>query len=57
VVSALNALIELNASQIEALEKADHSKLFSLDKELELSFGRKERAFGALRQHKRDHGC
>jgi hypothetical protein len=28
-----------------------------LDRELELAIGEKERLFGALRQHREEHGC
>jgi len=32
-------------------------KLLALDSELELKFGEKEHAFGALQQHTKEHGC
>jgi hypothetical protein len=57
VSAALSAVTELMKRQLEALKVADHHKMFALDRELENSFGRKERAFGALRQHRKDHGC
>ena len=43
--------------QLDALVNRDYAKLMAADKELELLIGRKERAFGALRQHTQEHGC
>ena len=54
---ALERVIVLTRQQIEALKAADHARLMSLDKDLELTFGEKERHFGALRQHRTEHGC
>ena len=53
----LKQIAELLERQIRALAANDQDKLLKLDKELELAFGDKERAFGALRQHKIEHGC
>jgi hypothetical protein len=54
---ALQRLIDLTKKQIDALHANDQQRLTALDKELELAFGEKERCFGALWQHMRDHGC
>jgi hypothetical protein len=53
----LQKVIELTQGQIECLAKNDQSTLTVLDKKLEQMFGEKERAFGALRQHSKEHGC
>lgn len=55
--SHLQALIEITKQQIEALQANDHTRLIALDKNLEKMFGKKERSFGALRQHTKEHGC
>jgi len=39
------------------LFRGDSEKYLHLDKELELTFGEKERAVGALRQHIKEHKC
>ncbi len=53
----LQSLIDLTKQQIDALSVNDQSRLLTLDKHLEKKFGEKERAFGALRQHTKEHGC
>ena len=53
----LQRLIDLTENQIRALAENDHQALLHLDKELEMAFGAKERAFGALREHTKEHGC
>lgn len=55
--SVLQRLIDLTQHQIEAVEVNDQSKLMALDKDLETTFGEKERAFGALREHTKEHKC
>ena len=34
-----------------------NGRWLAVDKEIELELGEKERALGALRQHREDHGC
>lgn len=53
----LQALIEITKQQIEALQANDQARLIALDKNLEKIFGEKERSFGALRQHTKEHRC
>jgi hypothetical protein len=51
----VKSLIE---AQIRVLrETGSQSKLLELDKELEIAFGNKERCFGALSEHTKEHGC
>lgn len=54
---ALQQIIDITTQQIGALKKGDQALLLALDKELEKTFGEKERSFGALRQHTEEHGC
>ena len=53
----LSKIRELTAEQIKLLKAGDQAKLIALDKELEVIFGDKEKAFGALQQHTSEHGC
>lgn len=53
----LEAIAAKNMDQVHALRHGDQSKLMQLDKEVEELIGKKERTFGALRQHTADHGC
>ena len=53
----LDEIIAVNKLQIEALKSSDLRKLLKHDKELELLIGKKERVFGALHQHTKEHGC
>jgi hypothetical protein len=53
----LEAIAAKNMEQVHALRDRDQSKLMQLDKEVEELIGKKERTFGALRQHTAEHGC
>lgn len=53
----LQQIIDITKRQIDALHDGDQARLLALDKRLETTFGEKERAFGALRQHTKEHGC
>lgn len=55
--TVLQKIIDLTRLQIDALSINDQARLLALDKQLEKKFGEKERAFGALRQHAKEHGC
>ena len=54
--AVLKRLVELTSAQLDAFHAKDRSAVTRLDKELEHAVGRKERAFGAQRQHARQHG-
>ena len=56
-VAVLERLDELSEQQIEALRNGDYKRVLKLDKQMEQHFGKKERAFGALFNHCREHGC
>ena len=53
----LDEIIAVNKLQIEALRSSNMRKLLKHDKELELLIGEKERVFGALHQHTKEHRC
>jgi molybdenum-dependent DNA-binding transcriptional regulator ModE len=53
----LREIDKLNEQSIEALNTWDDQRLLVLDKQLEQLTGKKERAYGALFQHRSDHGC
>lgn len=48
---------ELTRSIADALTNGDEDSASELDKQVDLEFGRKERAMGALHEHRREHGC
>jgi hypothetical protein len=50
-------LVDLTLAQHEAFLERNHAKAAQLDKELELTVGEKERIIGALREHRKEHGC
>ena len=55
---ALKDIIEFTDRMMQALRaKEPGASLTSLDKDLENAVGAKERAFGALAQHQKEHGC
>src|SRR5690349_6045546 len=57
---AMNVLRKLNhhtIEQIECVKVNDQKRLLELDKQLEMLFGEKERSFGALLEHSKEHGC
>ena len=56
-MAVLEDLFSLVHRQIEVLKNSDNKIAHSLDENIELLIGEKERAFGALRQHRDEHGC
>lgn len=57
VQRVLHNLSQLLAQEIEALPTGSESLILGIDREIDRTFGEKERAMGALQQHKREHGC
>lgn len=55
--SALGRLIDVTRESQAAFRENRNADLLRLDKDLEMALGEKERAIGALRQHRREHGC
>ncbi len=50
-------IAELSHATAEALTNGNENLTRELDKEVENEIGAKERALGALRQHREEHGC
>ena len=53
----LHDIIEFSNKLLFALDNEPPNALIPLDQDLENAVGAKERAFGALAQHRKDHGC
>ena len=53
----LGVIVKLGNEQIDCLKSNDQKRLLEIDKELERQYGEKQRAFGALREHSKEHGC
>ncbi|MGH9629080.1 MAG: hypothetical protein ACRD7E_12220 [Bryobacteraceae bacterium] len=43
--------------QVKAMKNEDDERLMAIDIKLETEFGAKERAFGALFEHRKQHDC
>jgi hypothetical protein len=50
-------IAELSRATAEAVATRNENLTRDLDRQVESELGEKERALGALRQHRRDHGC
>ena len=50
-------IAELSRATAEALASRNENMTAVLDRQVETALGEKERALGALRQHRKDHGC
>ena len=57
VQAHLMRIAELSRATADALARRDEDLAGDLDKQVETEVGAKERALGALRQHRREHGC
>ena len=53
----LQRISQLSRATSEALANGNENLMQALDKEVELEIGAKERALGALREHRKEHGC
>ena len=56
-LAVLQCIDRLNEEQREAMRNANYDRLMVIDRQMERYFGEKERAFGALLNHCREHGC
>ena len=54
---ALKDIINFTDRLLKAVDSGQLGSLTPLDQDLENAVGTKERAFGALAQHCKDHGC
>ncbi len=50
-------IAQLAHATADAIAAGNQQLALELDKEAESEIGRKQRALGALRQHRSDHGC
>jgi len=50
-------IVDLTKAQLDAFQENREGEMMRLDKELENAIGKKERAIGALREHRREHHC
>jgi hypothetical protein len=57
VQNHLIRISELARATSEALAHGNTGLASELDKEVEVELGVKERAMGALHQHRKEHGC
>jgi hypothetical protein len=57
LVRTLDDYVRLTFRQIELLKAGDDRSAFNLDIDLDRKNGEKQRAFGALLQHVKEHGC
>ena len=57
VERCLDQIAQTTTEQLQAFQSDDHATLMRLDKKLEQMMGSKERAIGALREHRKEHGC
>lgn len=57
VSGILTHLIELTTAQLHSFREHRDEDLSRLDKELENAMGEKERAIGALDEHRKEHWC
>jgi hypothetical protein len=53
----LSRLAELAHEQQIAIREGSEERIMAVDQRIELTLGEKERALGALRQHRQEHGC
>lgn len=57
VQSHLIRISELTRSIAEAVATGSENATAELDKQVDAEFGLKERAMGALHEHRKEHGC
>ncbi len=57
VQAHLMQIAHLSRSTADALANRNENLAHDLDSEVEREIGAKERAMGALRQHREEHGC
>jgi hypothetical protein len=50
-------IADLSRATAEAVANQNENLVRELDKQVESELGSKERALGALREHRREHGC
>ena len=53
----LMRLAALAREEAEAVRTGSENLWMAIDKQIESELGEKERALGALKEHRREHGC
>jgi hypothetical protein len=57
VQSHLMRLAELAREEAAVIARKDDEMWLKLDQEIENELGKKERSLGALKEHRKEHGC
>jgi hypothetical protein len=57
VRQTLSKLADLMQREREAVTSGSDEEMMAIDKDIEHKLGEKERQMGALRQHRKEHGC
>jgi hypothetical protein len=55
--SCLVRIADLARAEAEALTNGTENIAMEIDRQIEHAIGEKERAIGALREHRKEHGC
>jgi hypothetical protein len=50
-------LADLARAEVDAMRDESENTWLEIDRQIELAIGEKERALGALKQHRHEHGC
>jgi hypothetical protein len=53
----LETIAQLALAEADAIKDKTESTWLDIDQKIELAIGEKERAIGALREHRKEHGC
>ena len=53
----LDKIAKLARMEADSLRTQTENTWYEIDKQIELAIGEKERAIGALREHRKEHGC
>ena len=53
----LRELASLATEEVEIVSTGDRARILEVDKRIENLIGEKERALGALNEHRSEHGC
>lgn len=57
VISEMVHLMQRSRELVDTIGTSAENTLMELDRQIEMKFGEKERAMGALQHHQREHGC
>jgi hypothetical protein len=57
VEAQLEIIAELARAEVVAIKGDTDNAWAEIDNQIELAIGKKERAIGGLREHRKEHGC